>query len=406
MNGSPLGGDFDQLPAYPAYTFKESAVKPEITEQLSFADGSVVDLSDAETVKFYLQHYRTGAMVVDGKTATITDVANGEVKYEVGKDTLTFGGPYAGAFVVLWPEGTTEHPVETYLRIDVADALSSGDALNPDTDPIAEERGPPGPVGPRGPSVAIGDDGTRVIDTATLLNFTDSIEVVPKGDGSGEAEIRATGALATVSVEDDGNPVVPEAGTLNFGPNLTVTEPTNGEAKIQANFNDTNTHVLVKDESGTLATRPDTIVIGDNLSVSETGTGTVRIDGTGGGGGGGGTPPIPKTVIYDEQFSAGDSATVTYAKVPKGTTFKVYSFQSYQGNDIEEERVSAYFNLIGTGTVIEFHSPADGDRDNPIGSFSNAGFGNRTAPMKITVALDGSGAQSGRFLGNITYAVE
>lgn len=88
------------------FYIKEDDSAPSVTAQLTHADGSAVDLTNAD-VEFSMMRPR-GAGVVFTSAASIQDASTGEVRYDWNDGDTTEPGRYRCEFIVTYSDGRQE----------------------------------------------------------------------------------------------------------------------------------------------------------------------------------------------------------------------------------------------------------------------------------------------------------
>lgn len=115
------------MPAtYGAFDFvtKKGDEEPPIEATLEDADGNPKDLTNADSVSFHMKDPRKDTAKVD-KPGSITDAANGEVRYSWDAEDVDTTGEYEAEFEVTWSDGDTEtFPKDGYLDLKVLDTLA------------------------------------------------------------------------------------------------------------------------------------------------------------------------------------------------------------------------------------------------------------------------------------------
>lgn len=101
------------------FKIKKDATRPSIVKQLKRPDGTVVDLTLADSVKLFTTD-ADGNQKIDGSAAVITDAPGGWVRYDfVAADTDT-KGTYRAEWEVNYSDGEVERiPLDTYDKIRV-----------------------------------------------------------------------------------------------------------------------------------------------------------------------------------------------------------------------------------------------------------------------------------------------
>jgi len=106
------------------FEIKSGDTSPAIESQLS-ADGSAIDLSGVSEVRFLMNLY--GTEVVNDDTSgnvTITDAANGIVKYEWQPGDTDKAKAHKAEWEVEYSDGTIEtFPNDGYINISITEAL-------------------------------------------------------------------------------------------------------------------------------------------------------------------------------------------------------------------------------------------------------------------------------------------
>lgn len=211
------------------------------------------------------------------------------------------------------------HSATTVVDVSSATAPTNGQVLTATSSTTATWQTPTGGSG----TVAVKDEGTSVLASATTFNFVGAGVTATDG-GSGTATITIPGAgTATITVENDDVNLSSVITNLDFrtdgvGVDLVATETPSGEANIKANLDingltadatpdKTADYVATYDASATtskkvlLTNLPATVVIQDegsgtsaahtlnfvgaNVSASvTTGTATITVTGSGGTG--------------------------------------------------------------------------------------------------------------------------
>lgn len=121
-----------------------------------------------------------------------------------------------------------------------------------------------------GGSIAIEDEGSEIIASATRLNFTGA-GVTATDAGSGEATITIPSSGA-ITVSDSDSSSIGSIDTLNFGDNLTVIDDTGGQATIDFNgFNVRENNTLINSDTDELKFISNRTNITANGTVTEVG---------------------------------------------------------------------------------------------------------------------------------------
>ena len=109
------------------WKIKKGDRKPELQVQLiNAANNAAIDLSAASGVKFYMKNRSTGTLTVNGAAATVTDAANGKVKYSWDADDTTTAGDFLCEFKIDWGSSLYQTvPVLTNLVVKIVDDLAT-----------------------------------------------------------------------------------------------------------------------------------------------------------------------------------------------------------------------------------------------------------------------------------------
>lgn len=101
------------------FHIKEDDQLPLLRVTLLDASGNVIDLSEAEHVRFIMRNRSTGEVKVDD-VATILDAPGGVVTYDWKPTDTETAGHYDAEFEVEHGDGRLEtYPNSTYLRIRI-----------------------------------------------------------------------------------------------------------------------------------------------------------------------------------------------------------------------------------------------------------------------------------------------
>ena len=101
-------------------------LKPSILATLKYDDGSAVDLSDAQTVKFHMKS-KDGTIKIQNRACTIISVTEGKVRMDWQSGDTDTPGTYYGEFEVVWNDGSTQtfpskeqEPLKIVIRGQIA----------------------------------------------------------------------------------------------------------------------------------------------------------------------------------------------------------------------------------------------------------------------------------------------
>lgn len=108
---------------------KQGDQKPEVEVQLLQADGNggttPVDLSGAN-VKFYVVNPVTDELLIDGETVTITDAANGKIRYQWTSGDTDESGVWKGEFVATYSDGDLTFPNTGFIPVIINEDAQGG----------------------------------------------------------------------------------------------------------------------------------------------------------------------------------------------------------------------------------------------------------------------------------------
>lgn len=100
------------------FSIKAHDLLPSIQATLSNADGTPLDLTSAESVRFIMR--ATSGGVVVGAEAIVVDPPSGVVRYDWSVGDTDTPGPHQAEWEILWPLGKKQTvPTLTYHSIDV-----------------------------------------------------------------------------------------------------------------------------------------------------------------------------------------------------------------------------------------------------------------------------------------------
>ncbi len=97
---------------------KRTALIPVLDLYLQRADGSTLDLTDAESIKFTMQA-TDETLKINAQNVEIVDAGRGHCRYPwSGTDTNTVGS-YKGEVRIEWPDGPEYFPTRGYIDVRV-----------------------------------------------------------------------------------------------------------------------------------------------------------------------------------------------------------------------------------------------------------------------------------------------
>ncbi len=114
------------MPLYD-FTTKAGASAPPLKVGIRNENNSVVDITGAKGVKFYLRSVTGGATIINGKAGSVTDSVNGFLQYSwTAGDTSGLDNTevIAEFHVTLADDTQLKLPDEKYLRGYIGDALN------------------------------------------------------------------------------------------------------------------------------------------------------------------------------------------------------------------------------------------------------------------------------------------
>jgi len=108
------------------FKIKKNDRLPALTIQLlNGGDNSAIDLTEASSVKVYMKNKSTGTLKINGSSATVTDAANGRVKYSWAAADTDTAGSYLFEFKIDWGSSIYQTvPAQTVLQIEVVEDLA------------------------------------------------------------------------------------------------------------------------------------------------------------------------------------------------------------------------------------------------------------------------------------------
>jgi hypothetical protein len=122
----------------PDFYIKEGSRRPVFRDQLRHAhpNGGIVDLEDANHVRFYLQHIETGELIINSE-AEIRDREEGIVEYAWTEDDAIVSGPHDAEWRVEFEDGSTHWlPENRNLRVFVTGGISGRELEPGDIDEV------------------------------------------------------------------------------------------------------------------------------------------------------------------------------------------------------------------------------------------------------------------------------
>ena len=100
------------------FTIREGDQLPPIEGILKSADGTIIDLTNADSVMFHMKSNSNQLKV--SAPATIVNAAAGHVAYSWAEDDTSTPGSYFAEFEVIWPNDLKQSfPNRDYIRVIV-----------------------------------------------------------------------------------------------------------------------------------------------------------------------------------------------------------------------------------------------------------------------------------------------
>ena len=109
------------------FYIKQGDLKPSILATLKhYNDGTVVDLTNAQTVKFHMKR-KDGTLKIQNRICTIVSASEGKVRMDWQEGDTDTPGTYYGEFEVVWNDGRPqtfpvkeEEPFEIIIGSQIA----------------------------------------------------------------------------------------------------------------------------------------------------------------------------------------------------------------------------------------------------------------------------------------------
>jgi len=101
-----------------AVSFKKGDDADPYKATLEDVDGAV-DLTGVSQVRFYMRNAATGNKKINGKQMTVTDSANGKVKYEWDSEDVDETGLFEAEIVATFTDGDETFPSDDFKSIRI-----------------------------------------------------------------------------------------------------------------------------------------------------------------------------------------------------------------------------------------------------------------------------------------------
>lgn len=105
------------------FFLKVGDILPTIRATLKDRDGSVIDLTNATSVKFLMRPIRGGTVVINAAAGFVNPRTSGQVEYLWALADTDAKGTYIGEFEVTWPDGKETFPNDEYILIRILEDI-------------------------------------------------------------------------------------------------------------------------------------------------------------------------------------------------------------------------------------------------------------------------------------------